>query len=223
MTRRAPWVLFRAAPVLAINLLPLVLILNGVMDTADLLLSYVVWVGVGLVATAVLLRRRRPALAAELGWKEKAALVVIPLATWAAAAERVAGATDWTWARTVLSLLSGLVLAGSTAWTLRYRPTSARLGPLVRQQTWLLLVLVIGAFAGLGAAESYPVLLANGWQPSQVGDAWSFPFGTMFAEVAQSFHVSPELFPAIMIVALTATTDTLLTLRREIAAPSAST
>lgn len=217
--RRALWVSFRVLPILAVNLLPLVLILRGVMDTADLLLSYVVWVGVGLVATAVLLRRRPPALAAKLGWKEKAALVVIPLATWAAAAERVTSATEWTWGRAFLSLVSGLILAGSTAWALRYRPTSARLGPLVRQQAWLLLVLVIGTFAGLGAAESYPVLLANGWQPGQVGDAWSFPFGTMFAEVAQSFDVRPELFPAIMIVALTATTDTLLTFRREIATP----
>jgi hypothetical protein len=212
----AVWVTSRVLPVLLLNLLPLVLVVQGHLETADLLLAYLLSSGIGLAGLAA--RARRPASRFRaLDWQLRAAAVVMPLALWTAAAVRVVSHVEWTAARAVTALLTGVVLAAGTTWALRDRGAGRPGGRTVGRVVWELFVLTIGVFPGLAAAEAYPVLRENGWTFGQVGDAWSFPFGTLFARFSDRTGLDPDLFPAVMVLCLVTVNETLLTLRRELA------
>ena len=182
-----------ALPGLAVsNLVPLWLVVRGSLETPDLLLSYLVEV---LVLLAVWLLTRSRAAHRRLGKHLRApllvlALVVVPVAV------RVVGEVTFD----LTTVLTVLVTCGSMAAGLLFAYRQSGRGIAFGAVAWRLVLLVTGAVVGLGTAHAYDDLVRHGWEPAELGSAWSYPFGELLVRAAMALDVAPLVIPALFVV-----------------------
>ena len=182
-----------ALPGLAVsNLVPLWLVVRGSLETPDLLLSYLVEV---LVLLAVWLLTRSRAAHRRLGKHLRApllvlALVVVPVAV------RVVGEVTFD----LTTVLTVLVTCGSMAAGLLFAHRQSGRGVRFGAVAWRLVLLVTGAVVGLGTAHAYDDLVRHGWEPAELGSAWSYPFGELLVRAAMALDVAPLVIPALFVV-----------------------
>ena len=182
-----------ALPGLAVsNLVPLWLVVRGSLETPDLLLSYLVEV---LVLLAVWLLTRSRAAHRRLGKHLRApllvlALVVVPVAV------RVVGEVTFD----LTTMLTVLVTCGSMAAGLLFAHRQSGRGIAFGAVAWRLVLLVTGAVVGLGTAHAYDDLVRHGWEPAELGSAWSYPFGELLVRAAMALDVAPLVIPALFVV-----------------------
>jgi hypothetical protein len=196
----------RWAPVvllLAVNLLPLWLVLDGKVETPDLLMAYAVETCVLLLLAlprvpGMLLRLAGQDLRMGLGGGALALGVVLSVGF---LTDRVAAQV--TWDRSSWLVLAGV--GGSLAfglwlgWRRHGSPVPGRRAAF-GAFAWRYLLLVVGARIGLDAAESYEHLLERGWEPAALGDGWAYPVGNQLIEGAISLDVPSAVIPAFFLV-----------------------
>lgn len=186
----------------ATNLLPLWFALRGSLDTADLLLCYVLeaWLVTGLW----LRDRRRPRRAPATRWSRRpssdGALRLVGMlalgVTLVVLSVRVVRRVTWDGdtlgvvVATTLSIGLGLWLAA------RQRSGPTRPGSVA----WRVVLLFTGAAVGLGTADNLAVLVPRGWEPSRLGTFWAEPFGRWLVELGQAVGVAPVVVPTLFVV-----------------------
>ena len=182
-----------ALPGLALsNLIPLWLVVRGSLETPDLLLSYLVEVLVLLVMW--LLTGSRAAYRRH-GKHLRTLLVVLAIIVVSVAVRVVAEVTfDLT------TVLTVLVTCGSMAAGLLFAHRQSGRGVRFGGVAWRLVLLVIGAVVGLGTAHAYDDLVRHGWEPADLGSAWSYPFGELLVRAALALDVAPLVIPALFVI-----------------------
>lgn len=192
---------------LVTNLLPLWLVLDGTVDTADLLMSYV-------LETWVLLLLALPRVPALLRWAFSGrqgiraglglvVVLVLVVAGTVAITRRVAAEVAWD-AGSVLGILGvavSLVVGLVLTWWRHGSPVPGRTGA-AGAFAWRFVLLVCGGAIGLSAAASYADLLAHGWEPAALGDGWAYPFGQRLVEAAIAIDVPAAAIPAFFLVSV---------------------
>ena len=94
------------------------------------------------------------------------------------------------------TVLTVLVTCGSMAAGLLFAHRQSGRGIAFGAVAWRLVLLVTGAVVGLGTAHAYDDLVRHGWQPAELGSAWSYPFGELMVRAAMTLDVAPLVIPA---------------------------
>jgi len=183
------------------NLVPLFLVLQGLMVTADLLLSYLFELYVLLALW--LLQRRRPqgSLADHLPSRsftrrQHVALWIIPAGVVIWLSWSVFAAVSWDPGTALAVAAMGVSIAVSLVLSLRDAPRGVTTGAWL----WRMLLLATGAWVGLGTAENYTLLQSGGWDPAPLGSGWAMPFGRAMAEAGLALGVSAAVVPVLFVV-----------------------
>ena len=159
------------------NVVPLVLVTQGLMSTADLLLSYLFELYVLLALWWVQRRRPRGSLAdhaprSSLTRQQRVRAVVLPDGRWSLwLSWSVLSAVSWDLGTALAVAAMGISIAVGLVLSLRDAPRGVTTGAWL----WRMLLLATGAWVGLGTAENYTELQAGGWVPGPLGRGLGAP------------------------------------------------
>ena len=155
---RRPWL---ALPTLfAVNLVPLWLVVRGHLETADLLLSYVL----ELVVLVVLWDRRTLRRSIRNHGKNLLGPLGLGALVFGAATVRVLGEVTWDWGTLAAVLTTCISMGFGVFLSVRESGKGITTGAIL----WRLLLLVTGAVVGIGTAHAYGELVAHGWEPARL-------------------------------------------------------
>ncbi|WP_122818517.1 hypothetical protein [Nocardioides pantholopis] len=201
----APVPRWSAVPtLLVVNLLPLWLVLDGRLETPDLLMTYAVEASVLMVLAAPTVPGLVRAASREQGFQAGAGVllvVITVIGTVASLTTNIARQVSWdlgsvlSIAAVGVSVAIGLVLS----WRRHGSPVPGRGGP-VGAFAWRFLLLVAGGGLGLGSAQAWERLVAHGWEPAPLGDRWAQPAGEQLVEWGIALDLPTAVVPALFVV-----------------------
>jgi hypothetical protein len=183
------------------NVVPLVLVTQGLMSTPDLLLSYLFELYVLLALWWVQRRRPRGSLddhapRISLSWQQRFALRFVPTVAVVWLSWSVLSAVTWDAGTALAVAAMGISIAVGLVLSLREAPRGVTTGAWL----WRMLLLATGAWVGLGTAENYTRLQGAGWVPGPLGEGWALPFGRAMAEAGLALGVPAAVVPVLFVV-----------------------
>ena len=182
------------------NVVPLVLVTQDLLSTADLLMSYLLEL---YFLIGLWLWQRRPSPAREVPYhrvpltlQQRFALSFFPALAMLGLTWTVVGVVSWDLGTLLGVAAMGISIAVGLVLSLRDAPRGVTTGAWL----WRLLLLATGAWVGLGTAENYTQLQDGGWVPGPLGEGWALPFGRAFVEAGLALGVSAAVVPVLFVV-----------------------